>query len=304
MICTPRTRRRSCCCGLSPASSATPGSWCWAPTGTSSWTAATRWRWRSESCPGNLRPGTFGCPAWMRPAWPASYGRSPGSRQGRASRQPCTATPRGTRCSWGRWPGCWPPRAAWSGPPTRRGWGWPSRQGSARSSGGGRPACRSRAGELLDSLEEAIAAGLVAAVPGAPGRLRFSHALIRDTLYEAIPAGQRLRLHQQAGEALEAFYRPDLDPHLAELARHVGEAGKAVGYAERAGHRALALLAYEEAARLFKMALAAFTLARPPGQDQARCRLLLALGDALTKIGEREAAREELLRAAGIARGY
>ena len=170
--------------------------------------------------------------------------------------------------------------------------------------------CGVGAGELLDSLEEAIAAGLVAAVPGAPGRLRFTHALIRDALYEAIPAGRRLRLHQQAGEALEAFYRPDLDSHLAELARHfveaapAGEAGKAVGYAERAGHRALALLAYEEAARLFKMALAALSLAGPPGQDQRRCRLLLALGDALTRMGERRAARDELLRAAGIARRY
>src|SRR5215471_2028147 len=43
------------------------------------------------------------------------------------------------------------------------------------------------AGELLDSLDDGIAAGLVAAVPGAPGRLRFSHALIRDALYEGIP---------------------------------------------------------------------------------------------------------------------
>jgi tetratricopeptide (TPR) repeat protein len=150
----------------------------------------------------------------------------------------------------------------------------------------------------------------VAAVPGAPGRLRFSHALIRDALYEAIPAGQRFRLHQQAGEALEAFYRQDLDPHLAELARHffeaaaVGGAGQAVGYAERAGRRAMALLAYEEAARLFRMALAALSLARPPGQDRARCRLLVALGDALTRMGERQAAREELREAAGLARQY
>ena len=170
--------------------------------------------------------------------------------------------------------------------------------------------CGAGAGELLDSLDDGIAAGLVAAVPGAPGRLRFSHALIRDALYEGIPAGQRLRLHLQAGQALEAFYQPDLDPHLAELARHfveaavVGEAGKAVGYAERAGHRALALLAYEEAARLFKMALAALALAGPPGQDQARCRLLLGLGDALTRMGERRAARDELLCAAGIAGRY
>jgi hypothetical protein len=170
--------------------------------------------------------------------------------------------------------------------------------------------CGVGAGQLLDSLDDGVAAGLVAAVPGAPGRLRFTHALIRQTLYEAMPAGQRLRLHQQAGGALEAFYQQDLDPHLAELAHHffeaaaVGDAGKAVGYAERAGHRALALLAYEEAARLFRMALAALSLARPPGADQARCRLLVALGDALTRMGERQAAREELLRAVGIARRY
>jgi predicted ATPase len=166
------------------------------------------------------------------------------------------------------------------------------------------------AGELLDILDDGMAAGLVAAVPGAPGRFRFSHALIRDALYEGIPAGQRLRLHQQAGEALEAFYQQDLDPHLAELAHHFFEAaaggcaGKAVGYAGRAGRRAMALLAYEEAARLFKMALAALGLARSAEEDQARCRLLVALGDALTRMGEREAAREELLRAAGIARRY
>jgi len=47
------------------------------------------------------------------------------------------------------------------------------------------------AGELLDILDDGIAARLVAAVPGAPGRLRFSHALIRDALYEGIPAGRR-----------------------------------------------------------------------------------------------------------------
>src|SRR5262249_8227743 len=166
------------------------------------------------------------------------------------------------------------------------------------------------AGELLDILDDGIAARVVAAVAGAPGRLRFTHALIRDTVYEGIPAGQRVRLHQQAGEALETLYTQDLGPHLAELAHHFfeaapfGQAGKTVGYAERAGRRAMALLAYEEAVRLFRMALAALSLARPAGQDRARCRLLLALGDALTRMGERQAAREELRLAAGLARQY
>jgi tetratricopeptide (TPR) repeat protein len=166
------------------------------------------------------------------------------------------------------------------------------------------------AGELLDLLDESIAARLVAEVPGAPGRLRFTHALIRDIVYQSIPAGQRLRLHQRAGEALEAFYQQDLDPHLAELAHHFfeaapgGDAGKAVSYAERAGRRAIALLAYEEAARLFRKALAALALSQSPEADQVRCRLLLALGDALTRTGDRRAAKEELRQAAGIARRY
>ena len=138
---------------------------------------------------------------------------------------------------------------------------------------------------------------MVAAVPGAPGRLRFTHALIRDTLYDSIPAGRRVRLHRQAGEALETRYMQDLGPHLAELAHHFfeaaagGDPGKAVSYADQAGQRAIGLLAYEEAARLFRMALAALGPGQSPEEDQARCRLLLALGDALTRMGERQAAR-------------
>jgi tetratricopeptide (TPR) repeat protein len=166
------------------------------------------------------------------------------------------------------------------------------------------------AGELLDILHESIAARVVAEIPGAPGRLRFTHALIRDVVYKDIPAGQRLRLHQRAGEVLEALYRQDLDPHLAELAYHFfeaapgGDAGKAVSYGRRAGQRAIALLAYEEAARLFRMALAALGPGQSPEEDRARCRLLLALGDALTRMGERQEAKDELRRAAGIARHY
>jgi len=135
------------------------------------------------------------------------------------------------------------------------------------------------AGELLDILHDSIAARVVAEVPGAPGRLRFTHALIREVVYERIPAGQRVRLHQRAGEVLEALYRQDLDPHLAELAHHFfeaapgGEAGKAVSYARRAGQRAIALVAYEEAARLFRMALAALGPGQSPEEDRARCRL-------------------------------
>ena len=43
--------------------------------------------------------------------------------------------------------------------------------------------------ELLDVLDEAIAARVISDVPTAPGRLRFAHVLIRDTLYEGLSDG-------------------------------------------------------------------------------------------------------------------
>ena len=44
---------------------------------------------------------------------------------------------------------------------------------------------------LLGVLDEAIAARVVEDLPGSFGRLRFGHALTRDTLYEEIPATHR-----------------------------------------------------------------------------------------------------------------
>ena len=50
------------------------------------------------------------------------------------------------------------------------------------------------------------------------------------------------------------------------------------------------------------MALAALSLAGSPEEERTRCLLLLELGDALTRMGDRRAGKEELRRAAGIAR--
>jgi tetratricopeptide (TPR) repeat protein len=161
--------------------------------------------------------------------------------------------------------------------------------------------------QVFDVLDEAVAAGVVDRVAGSPGRLRFAHALIRDALYDGIGLGHRLDLHRAAGETLEALYRPNVEAHLAELAHHffeavpAGGATKAIDYAEAAGHRACVLLAYEEAIRLFRMALTALDAVRV-SDEARRCRLLLALGDALDRAGERDTAKEELVRAADVAR--
>ena len=115
--------------------------------------------------------------------------------------------------------------------------------------------------ELLDLLDEALAARVVGDLPSGRGGLRFSHALIRDSLYGELARKERVRLHRRAAEALEAVYGHEREPHLAELAHHFleaapnGEVDKAIAYARQAADHAAALLAYEEAARLYEMAL-------------------------------------------------
>jgi tetratricopeptide (TPR) repeat protein len=161
--------------------------------------------------------------------------------------------------------------------------------------------------ELVDVIDEATRARAVTAIPGVAGRLRFAHALIRDSLYDAIPASARLTLHRRAGEVLEALYGIDREAHLAELVHHfflaIPEADpeRAVEYARRAGHVAVARLAFEEAARLFGIALEALKLTRQP-DDDLRCELLLGKGDAHARAGDTLAAKDSFFAAADLAR--
>ena len=66
--------------------------------------------------------------------------------------------------------------------------------------------------ELLDTLDEAMASRAIAIVPGAPGRLRFAHGLVRDTLYDALTIARRVRLHRVVVEVLESLYHEDPGP--------------------------------------------------------------------------------------------
>ena len=161
--------------------------------------------------------------------------------------------------------------------------------------------------DVLELLDHALESRAVAEVPGLPGRLRFSHALVRDTLYDELTPARRLDLHSRAGEALTTLYAGNEEPHLAELAYHFaeaaavgGEAKRAVRYARRAGERAAALLAFEEATRLYRLAL---RLTDPHDREAqpARCELLVMLGDVQARAGEMPAARETFLEAAAVA---
>src|SRR5262249_61340641 len=82
-----------------------------------------------------------------------------------------------------------------------------------------------------------------------------------------------------------------------------GDVDKAIGYAVRAGARAAATMAHEEAARLFEMALQAFEL-REPRAEGHRCELLLRFVEILWRAGEYDRAKETALQAAEVARQF
>jgi AAA ATPase domain len=158
--------------------------------------------------------------------------------------------------------------------------------------------------ELLEAIDQALAAGLIEPRPPAATEFRFSHGLIRETIYADLGTAERGRLHRAVGEAMEQIYAGELDGRLSELAHHFfeaavgGDPAKAVDYALRAGRRASRVLAWEEAARLFGQGLAALEL---EGPDPARrAELLVELGRAEVHAGA-PSARETLRTAAGAA---
>jgi len=164
--------------------------------------------------------------------------------------------------------------------------------------------------EILERLDEAAGARVIGEVSGPPGRFRFAHALIRDVLYEAIPAARRVVLHRRTGEALEGLPQDERASRLAELAHHFYLAppggswrrtSRGIEYARRAADDAMVRLAYEEAARLYEMALRELKF-HQRDQEPVRCELLLRLGDAHSRAGELAAAREALADAADLAK--
>jgi predicted ATPase len=101
--------------------------------------------------------------------------------------------------------------------------------------------------EVRHLLDEAAAAGIVNAL--GKDRYRFSHALIRDSVYGGIDTNRRVKLHALLGETLEEMHTNKLQGHCAELAHHFKEAGiskKAIYFLQRAGQEAWEALAFEE----------------------------------------------------------
>lgn len=96
--------------------------------------------------------------------------------------------------------------------------------------------------ESLDGFDEALAARLVLETDR-PGRLRFAHALVRQTLENELSNLRRIHLHRDIGLSIERRFS-DGELTVTELAHHFAEAAaagegmRAAAYAERAAGQA------------------------------------------------------------------
>jgi DNA-binding SARP family transcriptional activator/tetratricopeptide (TPR) repeat protein len=137
---------------------------------------------------------------------------------------------------------------------------------------------------LIAAVEEALEAQLIVDLDEAYG---FTHALVRQTLYEGISAPRRRRLHAQAAAAIEQTHG---EQQLAALARHqrlagsAGDAAKAIRCSVAAGRQAAARFAWEDAAEHWDGAVA--VMARLGGLERERADLLVALGDLMVVVGD------------------
>src|SRR5206468_423617 len=127
---------------------------------------------------------------------------------------------------------------------------------------------------------------------------------VRETIrHRLAPLPDRARILLATAAVIGRQFRLDTLQRVCELepAELDGELSRAIEYSVRAGERALALVAYEEASDHFERALQAYGL-QDCADGARRCDLLLALANAQSRAGNARGARETFLRAAGLAR--
>lgn len=117
-------------------------------------------------------------------------------------------------------------------------------------------------GEVASQLAETLAARVIEATED-DGRLRFTHALMREALLVQLSPNEAGQLNGRAGDVLESQWSGRSEERASRLAEHFFEAAtaipeyrpRAVRYLELAAEQACATYSWSEAARYYRRSL-------------------------------------------------
>ncbi len=130
--------------------------------------------------------------------------------------------------------------------------------------------------DLDESLRQALDATILEEVPGGGGP-RFSHALVREALYQSVGATKRRSYHIVVGERLSQVTTPDPDA-VADHFLHADDS-RALDWTLRAGLRAQMTAAWRAAAERYVQA--ADLLANDVGRQLERGWIIMSAGSLL-----------------------
>ena len=156
--------------------------------------------------------------------------------------------------------------------------------------------------QLLTDLDPAVRAGIIHSNLDVTGGFQFTHALIRETIYEDLPTADRMRLHGRAGDALVSVHSAHPEPTLTRVAHHyyqaasLGYADKAVVYALRAAEIAVRVYAYEDALLHYDRAIETLESGGLI-HDERLARAYVLKGSALLQLGQVQESIDVLLEA-------
>jgi hypothetical protein len=153
-------------------------------------------------------------------------------------------------------------------------------------------------------VEEVVRAGILE--EDGTGLFRFSHSIVRDVVYDDVPAERRVALHRHAGDALRSRHEDEADAPAGTIFHHYLLSGRAsvreaLRFATLAAEKSLRQLAFEDAAALLERALAALADAAP-GDLAGRAGMLILLGTARLRAGDDAGGRRACDEAAALGR--
>jgi DNA-binding winged helix-turn-helix (wHTH) protein len=152
---------------------------------------------------------------------------------------------------------------------------------------------------LMETLDHAIASGLISVARDSATSFAFSHELLRSVLYDSLSPAERRRSHLLTAQAMEQRMEAGEVWPAAELAYHFrcalpdGDPRKAVRYSIQAGQEATRVYAYADGARYMRHAREALDLVERPS---ASLRVRLLLQQALLLRGHSSLEFEPLIR--------